>query len=453
MLTLTYKKFLKLNTFRYYCTNSTTRDEILNNKPLGGYKVLDMSRVLAGPWTTQLLGDLGADVIKVENVGKGDDTREFGPPFYFDGQGNKGSAYFSCANRNKKSITVDITKKEGQQIIHRLAEDSDVFVENFKVGGLKKYNLDYSTISKINPRIVYLSITGFGQDGPYKDLPGYDFSIQAMGGLMSITGDQVPYKTGVAIVDVMTGLYGNVAIQAALHLRNKTNQGQYIDLSLLDVQSAFLANQSASYLMTGENPKRFGNAHPSIVPYESIKTKDGFIVVAVGNNGQFEGFCNVLNLQHLINDPKFISNSSRVANRVELMEIINSSSINFETSELEDLFSKHNVPCSPINTLDKVFNHPQIKHRNMVWSLPLNNNIDNNHGNSNSHQNTSNIKVLDEIKVVGNPIHFSKSDLHSKSSILLNQPPPSLGQHTDSVLINLGYSIDEINDLKNNKII
>ncbi|EGC38969.1 hypothetical protein DICPUDRAFT_27830 [Dictyostelium purpureum] len=433
------KSFIK-NHFnnKLYCYFSTTTNESkwgggISNRPLGGLKVLDLARVLAGPWTTQLLGDLGADVIKVESIEKGDDTRSWGPPFRVDSEGNKSSAYFSCTNRNKRSIAVDISTEKGQEIIKSLAAEADVMIENFKVGGLKKYKLDYKSISELNPSIVYCSITGFGQSGPYASFPGYDFSIQAMGGLMGITGDENnPYKCGVAIVDVMTGLYANVAIQAALHNRYKTGKGQYIDISLLDVQSAFLANHEANYLLTGQNSKRIGNSHPSISPYDSLKTKDGFIVVAVGNNSQFTSMCKVLNLNDLPNDPLFNTNPNRVANRAQLLDILTKETLKYETEELDQLFSNSNVPSSPINTLDKVYNHKQIKHRNMVWSL----------------------YQTDTINMIGNPIHFSETDLHSKQSIKENLPPPQLGEHTDQVLKNvLSLSENELKELRDNKII
>ncbi|KAM9960493.1 hypothetical protein ACTFIW_009635 [Dictyostelium discoideum] len=460
------------NFFKNYCT--------INNKPLNGFKILDLSRVLAGPYATQIFGDLGAQVIKVENVGKGDDTRQYGPPFYVDEQGRKGSAYFSCANRNKKSIALDISTKEGQDIVYSLAKESDVFIENFKVGGLKKYSLDYETIKKINPSIIYCSITGFGQDGEYSKLPGYDFSVQAMGGLISITGDKEnPYKCGVAIVDMMTGLYANIAIQAALHHREKSKdkKGQYIDVSLLDVQASFLANHGSSYLVTGETSERVGNSHPSISPYDSLKTKDGFMVVAIGNNTQFQSMSNVLGLPHLSTNPLFSTNPSRVLNRKQLLSILTNETLKFNTDDIVKLLGDSNVPCSPINSIDKVVNHKQIKHRNMIWNLPLNennnsnnnnlnntnnNNLNNNNNNNSNNNNLNNNKniqndkgeyIMNSINLIGNPIHFSETNIHTPSSIKSNIPPPFLGQHTDEILKNIGLNENQILNLKNNNIV
>eukprot|EP01132_Coremiostelium_polycephalum_P006638 gene6638-8211_t len=445
--------------FTIYAPNALTCDSLrcrgtCSYKLITKCEVLDLSRVLAGPWSTQIFGDLGADVIKVEHINKGDDTREWGPPFYKDPNGNLNTAYFSCTNRNKKSIAVDITKKEGQDLLHRLVKDCDVLVENFKVGGLKKYRLDYESIKEINPRLVYCSITGFGQTGPCKDLPGYDFAIQAMGGLMSITGSkEEPMKCGVAIVDIMTGLYANVAIQSALHLRNETGRGQHVDVSLLDVQATFLANQASNYLLTNRPPGRIGNSHPSISPYDSLKTKDGFIVVAVGNDSQFESMCNSLGLPHLVKDERFIHNSERVANRTQLLEYLSEKTVNYETDQLVQLFGEVNVPCSPINTFDKVYSHPQIKARNMVWEIPFEKIEDNQEQSQIANNNKTKIYEIEKLKVVGNPIHFSESDLHSEESIKLNTPPPTLGQHTDSVVSQLGYSANEIERLKQLKVI
>ncbi|GAM19911.1 hypothetical protein SAMD00019534_030860 [Acytostelium subglobosum LB1] len=420
----------------------------LVQRPLDGLKVLDLSRVLAGPWSTQILGDLGAEVIKVESI-KGDDTRQWGPPFYQDPQGNVGSAYFSCANRNKKSIAIDFTKKEGQDIIHRIAKESDVVMENYKVGGLTKYNLDYPSLSKINPGIVYCSITGFGQTGPMKDLPGYDFATQAMGGLMSITGsERDPYKCGVAIVDIMTGLYASVAIQSALIMKGRTGKGQHIDVSLLDVQSTFLANIASSYLLTGKNPSRIGNSHPSISPYDSLRSSDGFFVVAVGNDGQFRSMCNTMGLKHIATDSRYINNSSRVANRQSLLEIINEVTSTKKTSEWIEMLGHANVPCAPINNLSEVFSLPQIQHRNMVWNLDLSNQPSSSINQSSSSPSP---KSVESIRVVGSPMHFSESDLHHPD--VIHTPPPTLGQHTEDILCQHGYTKSEVNQLKQSNTI
>eukprot|EP01133_Synstelium_polycarpum_P014186 gene14186-16726_t len=385
-------------------------------KPLHGFKILDLSRVLAGPWSTQIFGDLGADVIKVESI-QGDDTRQWGPPFYKDPQGNIGTAYFGCTNRNKRSISIDFSKKEGQEI---------------------------------NPKLVYCSITGFGQSGPCKDLPGYDFAIQAMGGLMSITGGKDdPYKCGVAIVDIMTGLYANVAIQASLLMRSRTGRGQHIDVSLLDVQSAFLANQAANYLLTRVDPQRIGNSHPSISPYDSLKTLDGFMVVAIGNDSQFRALCSTLNVDlGLASDPRYLTNASRVANRSTLLEALELRSSTQPTDLWIEALGRANVPCSPINSLSAVYSHPQIVHRDMVWDLDLNQTPTS----TLKQASPSKVYNVEQLQVVGSPMHFSETDIH-RGPLASNTPPPLLGQHTDSICASLGYSLQEIESLKRSGII
>ncbi|MFV1851668.1 MAG: CaiB/BaiF CoA transferase family protein [Thalassospira sp.] len=383
---------------------------------LSGLRVLDLSRVLAGPWASQTLADMGAEVIKVERPGAGDDTRGWGPPFAKDanGEDTTEAAYYLTANRGKKSLTIDITKPEGQEIVRDLAAQSDVVLENFKVGGLAKYGLDYATLSALNPKLVYCSITGFGQDGPYKDRPGYDFMIQGMGGLMSITGapDSVaggqPMKVGVAVADIFTGLYATIGILAALRHRDETGEGQYIDLALLDVQAAVLANQAMNYLTTGNAPGRLGNAHPNIVPYEAFPTADGYLILAVGNDSQFKSFCAVAGLDDLPLDERYATNRKRVANRDALVPLIRQAMVAKTTDEWIAALEKANVPCGPINTLDRVFDNPQLKHRGMVKQLDH--------------------PTAGSVPTVGNPIKFSKTPITDEKA------PPMLGQHSDEIL-------------------
>ena len=383
---------------------------------LSGLRVLDLSRVLAGPWASQTLADMGAEVIKVERPGAGDDTRGWGPPFAKDanGEDTTEAAYYLTANRGKKSLTIDITKPEGQAIVRDLAVQSDVVLENFKVGGLAKYGLDYASLSALNPKLVYCSITGFGQDGPYKDRPGYDFMIQGMGGLMSITGapDSVPggqpMKVGVAVADIFTGLYATIGILAALRHRDETGEGQYIDLALLDVQAAVLANQAMNYLTTGNAPGRLGNAHPNIVPYEAFPTADGYLILAVGNDSQFKSFCAVAGLDDLPLDERYATNRKRVANRDALVPLIRQAMVAKTTDQWIAALEKANVPCGPINTLDRVFDNPQLKHRGMVKHLDH--------------------PTAGSVPTVGNPIKFSKTPITDEKA------PPMLGQHSDEIL-------------------
>lgn len=383
---------------------------------LSGLRVLDLSRVLAGPWASQTLADMGAEVIKIERPGAGDDTRGWGPPFAKDanGEDTTEAAYYLTANRGKKSLTIDITKPEGQEIVRNLAAESDVVLENFKVGGLAKYGLDYASLAKVNPEIVYCSITGFGQDGPYKDRPGYDFMIQGMGGLMSITGapDSAPggqpMKVGVAVADIFTGLYATIGILAALRHRDATGEGQYIDLALLDVQTAVLANQAMNYLATGNAPGRLGNAHPNIVPYEAFPTTDGYLILAVGNDSQFKSFCAVAGLGALPLDERYATNRKRVANRDELVPLIRQAMVGKTTDQWIDALEKANVPCGPINTLDRVFENPQVKHRGIVKQLDH--------------------PTAGTVPTVANPIKFSKTPITDEKA------PPMLGQHSDEIL-------------------
>ncbi|MBN1007452.1 CaiB/BaiF CoA transferase family protein [Amphritea pacifica] len=392
---------------------------------LSHIKVLDLSRILAGPWAGQMLADFGAEVIKVERPGCGDDTRGWGPPFVKDPDGNPtDAAYFHAANRGKHSIAIDMTTPEGQALIKRLAAEVDVVIENYKVGGLKKYGLDYDSLKTVNPGLIYCSVTGFGQDGPYAQRAGYDFMIQAMGGLMSVTGDAdgQPMKVGVALADVMTGLYACNGIQAALLHRNETGVGQHIDMALLDVQVATLANQAMNYLVGGKPPVRLGNAHPNIVPYEAFPTADGHIILAVGNDAQFARFCALAGAPELADNPAFVTNSLRVENRAQLTPLVaglmrsHSSDWWLENLELQG------VPCGPINTLDKVFADPQVKHRRMQVDLPH--------------------PACGSVPGVASPVKFSHTPIE------YNAAPPMLGQHTDEVLASLGLSEAEITQLK-----
>lgn len=403
---------------------------------LSGIKVLDLSRVLAGPWATQILADLGAEVIKIERPGAGDDTRSWGPPWMPnpDGMPSNIASYYLCANRNKKSVTIDMATAAGQDLIRQLAANADVLVENFKLDGLKKYGLDYASLKQLNPRLVYCSITGFGQTGPYAPRAGYDFLIQGMGGLMSITGRPDsesgggPIKVGVALTDVLTGLYAANAIQAALLARQHTGQGQYIDLALLDVQLACLANQAMAYLATGQNPQRIGNAHPSIVPYQDFPTADGYMILAIGNDGQFQRFCNAAERPDLAADPKFATNKSRVENRAELIPILRHITTARTTATwIKDLESCA-VPCGPINSLDQVFADQQVIARGLKIEMP--------------HQQ------LGTVPLVANPIRLSDTPVEYHS------PPPGLGEHTKSVLYEL-LNLDEatIDDLSKQGVI
>jgi crotonobetainyl-CoA:carnitine CoA-transferase CaiB-like acyl-CoA transferase len=398
--------------------------------PLVGFRVLDLSRILAGPWVGQLLSDFGADVWKIERPITGDDTRGWGPPFLknVDGSNTKESAYFLSANRGKRSICIDISTAEGSSIIRDLAAHADVFIENYKVGDMKRYGLDYETISKINPGIVYCSITGYGQTGPMKDVPGYDMAIQAIGGLMSLTGESDdrpgggPQKVGVPIVDILTGMYSATAIISALLHRTKTSTGQYIDMSLLDVQVSVLANQNLNYLTTGEPPKRYGNAHPNIVPYQVFKTSDGAMVLAVGNDQQFGRFCSVAGVPELGSDPHFRTNSDRLRYRDELIPLLEISLATQSTSWWISALEAVGVPCAPINDLVQVFSHPQVLHRNMKIDMP--------------HSSGATASL------VANPVKFSDTSLEYRES------PPLRGEDTAEILSSvLGYTAEKINNL------
>lgn len=402
--------------------------------PLVGVKVLDLSRILAGPWATQVLADYGAEVIKVERPESGDDTRQWGPPFikYDDGTDSSEAAYFASANRGKRSITIDFTQLAGQELIKKLVLACDVLVENFKVGGLSQYGLDYENLRTINPKLIYCSITGFGQAGPYAKNTGYDAAIQAMSGLMSITGEPEetggsPQKVGVAVTDLMTGMYAVSAITAALYHREQTGKGQHIDLALLDTQVACLANQSMNYLIGGESPTRLGTAHPNIAPYQSVKAKDGHFMLAVGNQQQFERLCVAVGNESLSANDMFIDNRQRVNNRVELIRLLELEFVQETCSKWISLLSDLKIPCAPINTVAEVFDDPQIKFRNMQIELDH--------------------PVNGSVKQVANPVKFSESEID------YHRAPPMLGADANDILKELGLSAAEISQLKRQKTI
>ncbi len=390
--------------------------------------VLDLSRVLAGPWSTQNLADLGADVIKIEKPGHGDDTRSWGPPFVGEEGGARDAAYYFCCNRGKRSVTLDFTKEQGREVLLKLVEKADILVENYKVGGLKKYGLDYETLSAVNPGLIYCSITGFGQTGPYAERPGYDALIQAMGGLMSITGEPDgvagggPQKVGVAVVDVLTGLYATSAILAALFHRTRSGQGQHIDIALLDVQVAALANQAGNYLLSGQAPGRMGSAHPSIVPYQPFACQDGHIMLAIGNDAQFANFCRAAGCEGFAQDPRFSTNALRVQHRNELVALL-ADRIRLKTiDQWCALATEHGFPCGPINTIDRVFDDPQVQARGL--RVPV---------------ESSNYGTVD---LVANPMRFSQTPIHYQSA------PPALGEHTAQVLAELGVDDQALAQLK-----
>ncbi len=400
----------------------------MNNTPstpqaLSHVRVLDLSRVLAGPWATQLLADLGAEVLKVEHPVHGDDTRNWGPPYLKDSSGEQvESAYFMCANRNKKSVAIDITDEAGQAALRQLAQTSDVLIENYKVGGLAKYGLDYETLSAINPRLIYCSITGFGQTGPYAQRPGYDFMIQGLGGLMSLTGlpdgepGGGPMKVGVALTDILTGLHASTAILAALAWRERSGEGQHIDLALLDVQVSSLANQAMNYLVTGQVPGRVGNAHPSIVPYQSFPTADGDMILAVGNDKQFTAFCAAAGIPELAADDRFSTNAARVKHRATLVPLLRAATAMRSTADWIGLLEQANVPCGPINDLAQVFDDPHVKARGLRVEIP--------------HQQ------LGHVSTVASPFRLSKTPVHYRHAA------PALGEHTASVLSTLTTNLE-----------
>lgn len=379
-------------------------------------RVLDLSRVLAGPWAGQILADLGAEVIKVERPGNGDDTRAWGPPFLKDayGESTGEAAYYLSANRNKQSVTIDFTKPEGQRLVRDLAAKSDILIENFKVGGLEAYGLDYASLKALNPDLIYCSITGFGQTGPYAKRAGYDFMVQGLGGLMSLTGRPEgddgagPVKVGVALTDILTGLYSAVAILAALAHRQHDGGGQHIDMALLDVQVACLANQAMNYLTTGVAPQRLGNAHPNIVPYQDFPTADGDFILTVGNDSQFRKFTEVAGRPELGGDPRFATNKLRVANRAELVPLIRQLTVFKTTAEWVAQLEAVGVPCGPINDLAQVFADPQVRARGLAMHLPH--------------------ALAGLVPQVASPIRLSETPVEYRNA------PPLLGEHTQQVL-------------------
>jgi crotonobetainyl-CoA:carnitine CoA-transferase CaiB-like acyl-CoA transferase len=388
-------------------------------RALDGVRVLDLSRVLAGPWATQMLADLGAEVIKIERPGVGDDTRAWGPPFTTSTDGSQGdAAYFLCANRGKKSVELDIASPEGAETIRRLATTSDVLVENFKVGGLRKYGLDYASLAEINPRLVYCSITGFGQTGPRAEQAGYDYMIQAMGGLMSITGQPdgapgaEPMKVGVAVVDLATGLYASNAILAALLHARATGQGQHIDIALFDVQAAMLANQATNWFVSGVAPIRMGNAHPNLVPYQPFPCSDGSVVIAVGNDGQFRTLCDVLKAGATATDARYATNAGRIENRTGLVAAISAITSAWTMAGLIEVLEAAGVPCGPINTVEQVFAEAQAVHRGLEVEQ-------------------SRDDLDGPVRTVANPIRMSATPVR------YDAPPPALGEATGSVLSSL----------------
>ncbi|MDX5592247.1 CaiB/BaiF CoA-transferase family protein [Pseudovibrio sp. SPO723] len=396
---------------------TATTDTPQGKGPLNGLIVLDLSRILAGPTCTQILGDLGATIIKIERVDRGDDTRGWGPPFLKDKEGKetRESAYYLSANRNKHSVAIDLSQPAGAALIKRLAEKADVLIENFKVGDLDRKGLGYEELSALNPRLIYCSITGFGQTGPYAQRAGYDFIVQGMGGIMSLTGETdenggIPTKVGVGVSDVICGMYAANAILAATVERTSSGKGQYIDISLLDAQVAWLINQGVAYLVSGEVPGRLGNAHPTIVPYETFPASDGQFILAAGNDAQFQRFCEVANAPELAEDPRFVTNADRVRNRKELIPLIRQQTV-FKScedwiSELEAV----GVPCGPVNDLKQVFDNPQVQHREMKVTLE---------------HPTSNTGTVD---LIGSPMKLSRTP------VTYRQAPPTLGAHTKEIL-------------------
>jgi crotonobetainyl-CoA:carnitine CoA-transferase CaiB-like acyl-CoA transferase len=401
------------------------------NSALSHLTVIDLSRILAGPWAGQMLADLGADVIKIERPGLGDDTRGWGPPFLRDrhGQDSSDAAYYLCANRNKRSVTVDFTTPQGQAIVRDLARTADVVLENFKVGGLQAYGLDYESLRSVNPKLIYCSITGFGQTGPYAERAGYDLLVQAMGGLMSITGradDQEgagPQKVGVAVTDILTGLYAAIGILAALSHRERTGVGQHIDVGLLDVQVACLANQAMNYLISGNAPRRSGNAHPNLVPYQDFPTSDGYMIIAVGNDAQFARLCAAMGLPELAIDPRFVTNKSRVINRLPLIPLLSAITVTQPTRHWVAALEGIGVPAGPINSLDAVFDDPQVLARGMRVDLPH--------------------PVAGTVPLVANPLRLSQTPVSYRTA------PPVLGAQTREVLVErLGMSEADIEKLR-----
>ncbi|WP_284776374.1 CaiB/BaiF CoA-transferase family protein [Agrobacterium sp. lyk4-40-TYG-31] len=382
--------------------------------PLKGIRVIELARVLAGPWAGQMLADMGADVIKVESPDGGDDTRAWGPPFVESKDGdNLSAAYYHSTNRGKRSITIDLKTEDGRQTVRRLVKTADVMIENFKRGGLEKYGLDYQSLRALNPKLIYCSITGFGQTGPYADFAGYDYIVQGMSGFMSITGepDGQPMKAGVAVADIFTGIYSVTAIQAALIHAMRTGQGQHIDMALLDVQSAVLANQNMNYLISGKAPVRLGNAHPNISPYEVVPTADGFLILAVGNDGQFRRLCKILGIDAIADDERYATNKARVAHKVEVRQIVSTETLKWMKRDLLTACETNAVPAGPINSIEEMFADPQVQARGLRVDL----------------------EAADGTVIPGvrTPIVLSETPLH------YNRPSPRLGEHQDEVLAEL----------------
>jgi crotonobetainyl-CoA:carnitine CoA-transferase CaiB-like acyl-CoA transferase len=384
--------------------------------PLAGIRVLDLTRVLAGPWCTQNLADLGAEVVKIERPGAGDDTRAWGPPYLKDQDGNATSeaAYYMSANRNKLSVTVDIATPRGAQVVRELAGQSDILVENFKVGGLKKYGLDYEALREINPRLIYCSVTGFGQDGPFAERPGYDFMIQGMGGLMSITGERDglpgggPQKAGVAVTDIITGMYAAVGVLAALQERNRSGLGQHLDIALFDCHVAMLANQNSNFFTSGKAPRRAGNAHQNVVPYQVFATSDGHMIVATGNDSQYRAYCKAIGAPELAEDPRFLDNRGRVTHRDALIALLTDI---MKTGKRDDWIAKLEavgVPCGPINDIAQAFAHPQAQARGLRREIP--------HPLGGTAPTTAS-----PLRMSGSPVQYRRA-------------PPMLGQHTEEIL-------------------
>ncbi|MEM9630994.1 MAG: CaiB/BaiF CoA-transferase family protein [Pseudomonadota bacterium] len=402
---------------------------------LAGLVVLDLSRILAGPTCTQILGDLGAEVIKIERPGRGDDTRGWGPPFLKDGDGNETqeSAYYLSSNRNKSSVAIDLASEEGQKLIQELAIKADILVENFKVGDLKRRGLDYETLKVLNPKLIYCSVTGFGQTGPYSHRAGYDFLIQGMGGIMSLTGfpddeNGTETKCGVGIADVMCGMYATVSILAALNHRHETGEGQHVDISLLDAQVSWLINQGVAYLVSGDVPGRLGNGHPTIVPYETFPAADQSFIIAVGNDSQFQKFCAVAGAPELASDPLFAKNADRVRNRKQLIPLIRRLTIEKTAATWISLLEEAGVPCGPVNDLGQVFSDPQIAQRNMRITLPH--------------------PLSGSVDLIGSPINLEKTP------VTYAKAPPLLGADTEDVLTrHLGLGASTLADLAEKGIV
>ena len=393
-------------------------------KALEGIKVLDLSRALAGPYCTMMLADMGAEIIKVEMPGRGDDSRSWGPPF-IEGE----SSYFMSVNRNKKSITLNMKMEKSREIMHKLIKQSDVLVENFRPGAMERLGLGYERVKEMNPQIIYNSISGFGQDGPYKLLPGFDPVLQGMGGIMSMTGEpgRPPVKVGVAIADISAGMFAAYGIVAALYNRQKTSKGQMVDIALLDSQVAWLTYRAGAYLDSGEIPKPLGSGHPAIVPYQAFKAKDIYIIIAVGNDQLWVKFCKTVGLEEVMDDPKFATNAKRVENREGIIKIVGDLIATKNGDEWLSILTDAGIPCGPINTVDRIFSDPQVLHRQMLQEL--------------DHPKAG------RIKVTGTPVKLSDTPGEIKS------PPPSLGEHTHEILAGLGYSDQEVKQLQQEEVV